>query len=149
MLLLYWRPVFFQEPFLIEEICFCLRKCSGNIHSAWTCGRRLILSIRTIFWEVTWLLATFLEMTFNATTIACDILCPAFFHVFLAEGFTTSEALSLGLCRTCRRTGILFVRRILGFLASTIVCLVVYGCWRLLFIALDLLHCRISWFFSL
>ena len=45
--------------------------------------------------------------------------------------FTTSKALSLGLCRTCGRTcgrtGILLIRRILGFLASAVVCLVVDG----------------------
>ena len=34
-------------------------------------------------------------MTFNATTIASDILCPAFFHVLSAEGFTTSKAFFL------------------------------------------------------
>ena len=106
-LLNWWKVVGLGKPFLIKEICIQLWNSLGNVHSACTCRRRLILLVR-IVWEVTKFLATFLKVTNNATSITFGILSFAFFLVFSVVGMSTSKALSLGVCRT----GILFTRRI-------------------------------------
>ena len=138
-LLDWWRSVLFQKTLLIKEVCW---KCCCIVHSAWTCGRRLILLIRITFWEVTNFLATFLEVAYLVTGITFGILGSAFFLMFLVVRFTTSKALLLGACRT----GILLIRRFPGFLVVSFIWDIVYLLyWLILKVELvDASICKIS-----